>query len=526
MTAGASKIRQRKKPDNNTKARTTENNPKEYPLPTTTDENEMVTPSQAFFKHSLFLVAFFVLMIPLAVYYAFSLKEPPDDNSILVTAEPGKSGPLKILFVHQNFPAQFKFLAPALAEQGHDVTALHRRPSWQKQGEWNGVKTIWYPISGSSTSGMHPWVIDFESKIIRAEACMQAANRLKEEEGYAPDVIVAHPGWGESLFLKDIWPHARMGLFYEFYDNHEGLDLNFDPEFPSSKDDGDCKACRLRMKNLNNQMHFEMADAAISPTQFQASTFPEPYRTNITVVFDGIDTVAVKPDPQVSMSLKVHMTGESVTLTRQSEVVTFVNRNLEPHRGYHIFMRALPNLLKRRPNARIMIVGGTGGGYGITPDAATYGNGRTWKDIFIQEVRHQVSDADWSRIHFIGTLSHATLIQLLQLSTVHVYLTYPFVLSWSLVEAMSAGCAIVASNTLPVREVIQQGRTGRLVDFFNVKKLTDEICSLLDDPTERARLGANAREFARQNYDLDSVCLPRQLQWVYELAGSKGWSAG
>lgn len=232
------------------------------------------------------------------------------------------------------------------------------------------------------------------------------------------------------------------------------------------------------------------------------------FRSKIAVVHDGIDTATVAPNPVVSLTLN-----GNVVLTRQDEVITFVNRNLEPYRGYHVFMRALPEMLKRRPAARVLVVGGDDVSYGARPEI-----GQKWKDIFINEVRSQISDADWARVHFLGNIPYQHFIALLQLSTVHVYLTYPFVLSWSLLEAMSAGCAIVASDTQPLREAIRHDDTGWLVDFFDVAGLADGVCALLDDPSARARLGAKARAFAQANYDLKTVCLPRQLQWVQTLA--------
>lgn len=277
--------------------------------------------------------------------------------------------------------------------------------------------------------------------------------------------------------------------------------MGFDPEFPA-KDAGD--VCRLRLKNLNNLLHFEVADAGLSPTQWQASTFPERFRAKITVIHDGIDTQALIPNPAVSLTLNGNL-----VLTRRDEVITFVNRNLEPYRGYHIFMRALPQILKRRPNARVLIVGGDDVSYGARPE-----NGRKWKDIFAAEVRPRMAEADWARVHFLGNVPYHHFIALLQLSTVHVYLTYPFVLSWSLLEAMSIGCAIVASDTQPVREAIKHDETGRLVDFFDVAALANKVCALLDDPAARQRLGRNARGFVAANYDLKTVCLPRQLAWV------------
>ena len=326
-----------------------------------------------------------------------------------------------------------------------------------------------------------------------------------KQSGFMPDVIVAHHGWGESLFIKDVWPKAKLAIYCEFFYHSQGADVGFDLEFPP-KDIGD--VCRLRLKNLNNLLHFEVADAGISPTHWQASTFPESFRSKITVVHDGIDTVSVAPNPNVSLTLNGNL-----VLTKQDEVITFVNRNLEPYRGYHIFMRALPEILKRRPKARVLIVGADDVSYGARPE-----NGQKWKDIFAKEVRPLISDADWSRVHFLGNVPYTAFIPLLQLSSVHVYLTYPFVLSWSLLEAMSVGCAILASDTQPLHEAIKHNETGRLVNFFDVQKLASEVCALLDDPEERVRLGANARAFAQTNYDLQTVCLPRQLAWVQTLA--------
>ena len=408
---------------------------------------------------------------------------------------------MNILFVHQNFPGQFKFLAPALVQQGHAITAM----TMQKvQGDdWNGVKLIPYSASRGTTSNIHPWVSDFETKIIRAEACFRSALKMKES-GFIPDVIIAHHGWGESLFLKEVWPEAKLGIYCEFFYHPHGADVGFDPEFPA-KDAGD--VCRLRLKNLNNLLHFESADAGISPTHWQASTFPEPFQSKITVVHDGIDTEVVAPNPAVSLTLNGNQ-----TLTKEGEVITFVNRNLEPYRGYHVFMRALPEILKRRPNARVLIVGGDDVSYGSRPE-----DGQKWKEIFANEVKPLIGDADWARVYFLGNIPYQHFIPLLQLSTVHVYLTYPFVLSWSLLEAMSVGCTIIASDTQPLHEAIRHDETGRLVDFFDVPRLANEVCALLDDPAARQRLGASARAFAQANYDLKTVCLPRQLEWVEEL---------
>jgi glycosyltransferase involved in cell wall biosynthesis len=409
---------------------------------------------------------------------------------------------MNILFIHQSFPGQFKFLAPALAAQGHHVTAT----TMQKVDiqAWQGIRLVPYTVSRGTAQGIHPWMTETETKIIRGEACFRTCLQLRKD-GYCPDVIVAHHGWGESLFLKEIWPDARLGIYCEFFYHPEGADTGFDPEFPA-KDTGD--VCRLRLKNLNNLLHFEIADAGISPTHWQASTFPERFKDKITVVHDGIDTNVVRPNPDVGLTLN-----NNIQLTRKDQVITFINRNLEPYRGYHIFMRALPEILARNPETRVLIIGGNEVSYGAAPPEGT-----TWKDIFLNEVRDRL---DMSRVHFLGRIPYQHYMAVMQLSTVHVYLTYPFVLSWSLLEAMSMGCCIVASDTKPLHEAIEHGTTGRLVDFFDFKGIVDQVSDLLGNAGERQRLGENARAFAKETYDLQSVCLPRQLAWVDRLGEYK-----
>ena len=406
---------------------------------------------------------------------------------------------MKILFIHQNFPGQYKHLAPLLASKGHQCVALTLRV--KEAATWNKVRVLPYKLPERSGQNVHPWLLDLDSKVTRAEACYHAALKLKEA-GFEPDLILAHPGWGEAMFLRDVWPGARMALYCELYHHAKYPHLFFDPEF--DKSDPDTEMLRMRLKNLNNHLHFPRAEAGISPTTFQADTFPAEFRDKITVIHDGIDTISAAPDSSARLTIEGFC-----DVTRDDEVITFVNRNLEPYRGYHIFMRALPRLLKERPNARVLIVGGDEVSYGAKPQGD-----RTWKQMFIDEVRGRIADEDWARVHFLGRIPYDQFRRLLQVSRVHVYLTYPFVLSWSLLEAMSCEAAIVASDTAPVREVITHDDGGRLVDFFDGDALVAEVCALLEDPAARKRLGQTARKLARDRYDLHSISLPRQLEWV------------
>jgi glycosyltransferase involved in cell wall biosynthesis len=404
---------------------------------------------------------------------------------------------MRILFVHQNFPGQFKHLAPVLAaDKNNQVIGFSMN---NVQGS-ESLKVINYQVARGAVKDTHELLREFQAKVLRADAAYDAAENLKKS-GFTPDVIVAHPGWGESLFLKDVWPGARLGIYCEFYYQSQGTDVGFDPEFSDPAVD---RSRRVHVKNFNNIIQFESADAGISPTHWQANTFPQPFQEKISVIHDGILTSKVKPDPTAFVTIN-----SNIRLDRDSEVITFVNRNLEPYRGYHIFMRSLPRILRERPKARVVIVGGDGVSYGrASPD------GKSWKQVFLEEVRQ---DIDLSRVHFVGTLSYPNFVRLMQVSTVHVYMTYPFVLSWSLMEAMSAGCAIVASKTGPLLEMIEPDKTGVFVDFFDQQALADAVCSLLGNREYREALGHNARKFAVENYDLESVCLPRQIKWVNDL---------
>jgi len=250
---------------------------------------------------------------------------------------------MRILFIHQNFPAQFKYLAPALASNPQNqVVALTTRPNSPEV--WQGVQLVSYQETRQASASSHVWARDYEKKIIQGSAALQMAIALKNG-GFYPDIVIAHPGWGEGLFIKDVWPQAKLALYCELFFHAQGLDEDFDPEF-MNKDIN--HLCQVRLKNAHYLVQMLAADAAISPMYWQAQTFPAFFREKIAVIHEGIDTKELRPNPDIGLSFKTPK-GQSLSLTRHSEVVTFVCRNLEPYRGYHIFMRALPELLRRHP---------------------------------------------------------------------------------------------------------------------------------------------------------------------------------
>jgi glycosyltransferase involved in cell wall biosynthesis len=409
---------------------------------------------------------------------------------------------MNVLFIHQNFPAQFKHLAPHLAlDINNNILALSARSDLPK--EWMGVKLFNYKIKKNSTTGIHPLITELETKVIRGEACFHACIELNDQ-GFIPDVVIGHPGWGELLYIKEVWPKVKVGMYLEYYYNKSGADVGFDPEFDDASSE---LGPRLYSKNFNNIINFEIADLAICPTSWQASTFPKKFMDKISVIHDGIDTSVLLPNKIASLKLPC-----GTVLSDKDDVVTFVNRNLEPYRGYHVFMRSLKKIFKLNPNAKILIIGGEKVSYGAPPKI-----GESWKKIFFDEVKHEFSDNERRNVFFLGTLPYSYYLSVMRLSKVHVYLTYPFVLSWSLLESMSLGCAIVASDVEPVKEVINHRKNGLLVDFFNTDELAENISILLKDRTYAATLGNEARNFIVKNYDLKTISLPNQVNWIKNL---------
>jgi glycosyltransferase involved in cell wall biosynthesis len=406
---------------------------------------------------------------------------------------------MKLLFVHQNFPGQYRHIAANLAQQGHSVTALgvSERPAMP------GIRYVRYLPRRKSSPGIHPWAVDYETKLIRGEACLHAAHQLASE-GYQPDIICAHPGWGEALFLRELWPQVPQLHYVEFFYRSMGQDMGFDTAF----DRPDLAArARLVAKNANNLVNLDTMDAGICPTQWQFSTLPSPFQSKVTVLHDGIDTLALRPNPRAQVLIKDDQ-GQVLQLKAGDPLITYVGRNLEPYRGYHQFMRALPRMLRECPEARAIIIGGDGVSYGVAPPHGT------WKQRFFDEVREQL---DLSRVHFVGTQPYTQFIQILQCSQVHVYLTYPFVLSWSLLEAMSLGAQVVASDTAPVREVIKHGENGWLVNFFDSETLAERVIQSLHEPSAAANIRVAARQTVVDRYDLKSHCLPQQLALIQQV---------
>jgi glycosyltransferase involved in cell wall biosynthesis len=396
---------------------------------------------------------------------------------------------MNYLFIHQNFPAQYVHLLRHLANQPGNQLYFITQPN---TNAISGVQKIIYPKDERDRINCHAYSVEIDRAIYAAASVADKCRDLRAQ-GFRPDLIVGHSGWGETMFVKDVFPDVPLLANFEFYYHSNGVDVGFDPEFVSVFQDPP----RLRVRNATNLLAFEAADWGHSATKWQRSLYPPEMRSRISAIHEGVDTDVARPNPTATFTLPA----SGRVLTRRDEVVTYVARNLEPYRGFHTFMRALPQLLRRRKRAQIVIVGGDGVSYGAPPPPRS-----TFREMMLHELGDKL---DLTRVHFVGMLEYHDYLNLLQVSSVHVYLTYPFVLSWSFIEAMACGCLIVGSRTPPVLEVLRNGTNGLTVDFFAPKLLANRIESALDQPDRMQELRNAARITAVKHFDLKTVLLPR-----------------
>jgi len=404
---------------------------------------------------------------------------------------------MKYLFIHQNFPGQYRHVVRHLAAQRGNEICFLTQPN---DNAMPGVHKITYPKDQRGYINCHAYAAEVERAIHVGATVAECCKDLRSR-GFTPDLIVGHSGWGETLFVKDVFPDVPVLANFEFYYHAHGVDADFDPEFVSIFND----PSRLRSRNGTNLLAFQGADWGHSATRWQRSLYPPEMQSRISVLHEGVDTDLVRPRASASFRLP----GSGRVLTCGDEVVTYVARNLEPYRGFHVFMRALPQLLRRRKRAQVVIVGEDGVSYGAPPPPNS-----TFRAMMLQELAGKL---DLDRVHFLGLIDYHAYLNLLQVSSVHVYLTYPFVLSWSFIEALAAGCLVIGSATAPVLEVLRDGINGFAVDFFAPKKLANRIEAALAERRELGALRETARRTAIEQFDLNHLLLPRWLKLFDDL---------
>ena len=405
---------------------------------------------------------------------------------------------MNILFIHQNYPGQYRHFLNWLVEQGgHNIVFLTQR---QGLPEIKTHKVIVYKPDHEAADDAYVLSRYFESCCGAGFAVAEVCRALKKD-GFTPDIVIGHSGWGETLFVKEVWPGVPVLAYFEYFYRAKGGAVGFDPEFPSS----DRMPFIMAARNSVNHLAYAGCDAGQTATKWQRDGYPPRFHEKIRVIHEGIRTDLLKPNPDVSVKLgRIDR-----PITREDEIFTYVARNLEPVRGFHTMMRALPKILERRPNARALIIGG---------NEISYGRKSDQPGGFRAQMEQEVGDdIDWSRVHFLGRVPYDVFINVLQLTRCHIYLTVPFVLSWSLLEAMAIEATVVASDTAPVREVIENGKTGLLVDFFSPDAVADAVVDVLAHEDNDREIGQAARSHVVERYDIRGVCLPEYVDYINSL---------
>lgn len=404
---------------------------------------------------------------------------------------------MRWLFIHKDFPGQYAHVVRHLAGSGDQVIGIGQT----RDVRINGVRVLHY-APPETASAAHPYAREFDLAVRNGQRVAEECEKLKAA-GFYPDAVIGHNGWGETFFVKTVWPTSPLLGYFEFFYRASGSDADFDPEFPAEPD----LPMRLRTRNAINLVGLYAADWGQTPTRWQRDQYPEPYRNRISVIHEGVDTDYVRPDPTARLWL-----AGGLSLGAQDQIITFSARALEPYRGFHVFMRALPQVLRALPSAHVLIAGGDGVNYGRAPERA-----ESWRQLLLDELAGQL---DPGRVHFLGQLNFQQYLTMLQISTVHVYLTYPFVLSWSCIEALAAGCMVIGSRTPPVEEVVADGRNGYLVDFFDRDRLAGLMIAAVRDGGNR-EIRAAARELMVKRFDVKRICLPAYASLLQSLTGGR-----
>ena len=395
---------------------------------------------------------------------------------------------MNILFLHRNFPAQFRYLIKELVKNKENKIVFITNNDSHKIP---GVMKIQYRLKREVPENCHRYLRFYEEAIIHAQAAAEAAIQLRNS-GFIPDIIYGHT-WGQTLFMKDIFPEVPLLCYFEWFYNSVGADMGFDGEVLSVD-----KLAKLRSKNAHLLIDLYTCDAGICPTKFQKKQFPKEFDDKLKVIYDGVDTDYCKPNENAVFKID----NKDLIFTSKDEVVTYATRGLEAYRGFPEFMQAVERLQKRRKNLHVIIAGEDRVCYG--PKLAD----TTYKKLMLQKL-----DLDLDRIHFVGKLPFARYVNLLQISSAHVYLTYPFVVSWSLFDAMSCACPIVASATEPVMEFVENNKSGLLFDFYDINEQVEKIEYALNNREKMASIRANARNVIVENYSLSKM-ISQHLEYI------------
>ena len=406
---------------------------------------------------------------------------------------------MRVLITHTNFPAQFRHIAEHLGQSGkHQVIFATKTP----RTEWNihGVTKAVFATPDTPSNETHPFARDFNQSVHNGSAMLGLCLKLKQQ-GFVPDIILGHSGWGQTLFLRDVFPDTPFIGYFEWYYNAYSAEVLFDGSTRSETHNA-----LLRTRNSTILHDLTSCHIGVTPTAWQRAQFPKEFQPKLIQAHDGINTRYFAPAPNGKLALNT-LDLPNTDLTGAEELVTYSARGMEPYRGFPQFYEAIPSILDQRPACHVLIVGEDRICYSQKPT-----DGRTYKAIMQDKV-----PVDESRVHFTGSLPYGQYKQILQASSVHVYLTWPFVLSWSLLEAMSCGCLVVASDTEPVREIMLHEKNGLVTDFHSPEKIARTTVDALKRQEELLHLRQAARQTVLDKYCLNT-CLPIHLDLLARIA--------
>jgi glycosyltransferase involved in cell wall biosynthesis len=413
---------------------------------------------------------------------------------------------MKILFIHQNFPGQFRESLPRLADsKNHQIVFLTQRKVDKPPP---GYAVAVYDVKHKTAEGVHRLARLFDGQVAAGYAVRSACVELKKR-GFVPDLVVGHVGWGETMFVHDVYPDAPLAAYFEYYFIPKGGAVASDPEFPEAPD----VPTLLHARTAMNYLSLARAASGFTATEWQKQTFPKVFHPSMSVLHEGVRADLLLPDHTSPLTATV----KGVRFSRDDELVTYIARNLEPMRGVHTMLRSLPSLQKARPNARVAVIGGDDVSYG-----QKLANNQTYRGRLVTELGDSV---DWSRVHFLGNIPYPDLVTLLKLARVHIYLTVPFVVSWSMLEAMALEKVVIASDVAPVRQFIESGKNGVLVDFFKPQQLAEAMADVLARPDPYRPMREAARQTILATYDFNTIAYPEFERYLAKVATMKPSSA-
>ncbi|HEY0009788.1 MAG TPA: glycosyltransferase [Tepidisphaeraceae bacterium] len=406
---------------------------------------------------------------------------------------------MHVLYVHQNFPAQFGHIA------GHLVRSLGWQCTFVSEtapGRVEGIEKIQYKLAGGATKHNHFCSRTFENTVWHSHAVYEA---LMKRPDIRPDLIVGHSGFGSTLFLRELYPDTPVVNFFEYYYRSHDPDSDMDFRRDLNWQVPEIKYLRSRCRNAMILLDLQNCQVGYTPTRFQKSRFPQEYNEKIRTIFDGVDR-AVYHGHNATLRPPVAQRGPrtiaGVEVPAGTKVVTYVSRGFEAMRGFDIFMKAAKLICQRMDDVIFLVIGTDRIAYG---GDESYTQGKSFKQWVLDQ-----DDYDLNRIKFIGRVQPDELSRTLAASDLHIYLTVPFVLSWSMMDAMSCGAVVLASDTSPVREMIKDGENGLLADFFSPEDFADKACRVLADPDAHRPLGDAAEKMVQDHYALETL-LPQML---------------